>query len=193
MQAAASTHARQHFLPPSSPSSFPKLNQMGFSISLSLSLSLQSSHIAASSASPAPSCASAGQQAMRILLKGSTRAVIEMAPASQWEENPPDPLAQKSCTTVQGCLNPWSTSFSVHGAELLPIPPNLRKKHALVITCSVGKATCRKSSSLAPSGRSIFWKQTYCKMVDRHAEVFGRHCSGLKPFYLLLPATQPWD
>lgn len=37
MQSVACTHARQHFLPPSSPSSFPKLNQMGFSISLSLS------------------------------------------------------------------------------------------------------------------------------------------------------------
>lgn len=36
MQSAACTHARQRFLPPSSLSSFPKLNQMGFSISFSL-------------------------------------------------------------------------------------------------------------------------------------------------------------
>jgi len=77
---------------------------------------------------------------MRILLKGSTRAVIEMAPASQWEENPPDPLAQKSCTTVQGCLNPWSTSFSVHGAELLPIPPKSPEE-----TSSGYYLFCRKS------------------------------------------------
>lgn len=38
MQSAACTHARQRFLPPSSPSSFPKLNQMGFSISFSTML-----------------------------------------------------------------------------------------------------------------------------------------------------------
>lgn len=76
---------------------------MGFSISLSL-------NPAASFASPTAGCVSEGQEATRALLKEQEQ--LESCPWTlQREENPPDPVAQKSCTAILGCLDPWSMSF----------------------------------------------------------------------------------
>lgn len=115
MQSAACTQARQHFLPPSSPSSFPKLNQMGFSISLSLC-----NAPTLLPALPLPLQAVCQQdnrlQGFCQTNKNSYRA----APShGHWMENPLDPVVWKSWSAVLGCLDPWSTKICRQRAELL--------------------------------------------------------------------------